>query len=232
MIKDVFFDLDRTLWDFERNSTSALNILFDEFNLNNYIESFEQFRVQYKLVNKRYWDDYGKGKITKDELRKGRFSDTLKVFQIENQEFGTQMNDRYIEISPYQTHLFPGAKEVLEELNNKKYHLHIITNGFLGVQQLKIEHSGLATYFETVLCSEEVGQNKPHPSVFYEALNRAHTKAADAIMIGDDFERDVIGAENVGIKGVLFDPQGNYEKNGFVNRIERLQEIPSLILGV
>src|SRR5690554_1419862 len=206
MVKDIFFDLDRTLWDFETNSENALNIMFDEFNMEDYIEDFDSFLTHYKNVNSKFWKKYNAGEITKEELRNGRFSETLEIFQINNKKLGIEMNDRYLELSPYQTQLFPDTIEVLDDLKNQNYHIHIITNGFQKVQHLKIQNSGLSPYFDTILCSEEVGKNKPHPEVFLTALERSDAVSDDSIMIGDDFQADVIGAENVGIRGVLFDP--------------------------
>ena len=231
-INDVFFDLDRTLWDFEKNSEVALRILFEEFQLGESIPSFKKFHGEYKRVNARFWKAYGEGKISQAELRAGRFRDTLAFFGVNNKTMGADMNAKYIAISPYQTHLFPSTKEVLLDLKEKNYRLHIITNGFKEVQHTKLEQSGLDEFFESVLCSEEVGKSKPHPSVFYEAMSRAQTKANQSVMIGDDFNADIIGAENVGIPGVLFDPNRKYIKNRTVNRIENLTEIPNKIIGI
>lgn len=229
-IGDVFFDLDRTLWDFEKNSEVALRILYEEYKLADYVSDEAEFIKKYKEVNSFYWKSYAEGKITKREMRIGRFGDTVSHFGVKSDEIGAQMHDRYIEISPYQTNLFPSTKEVLTELKDKDYRLHIITNGFLEVQHLKLKHSGIAHFFDSVLCSEEVGVNKPDPKVFQEAMSRAKTKAESAIMIGDDFNADIIGAENVGMRGLLFDPYQHYKNAVSVDRIDALSEIPDWIL--
>ena len=232
IIKDVFFDLDRTLWDFDKNSESALRIIYEELKLDNYSASFDHFLNIYRDVNARYWKDYGEGKIDKLQLRNGRFTDTLKEFKISDEKMGLTMGDRYLQLSPYQTHLFPSTKEVLTELKNNNYRLHIITNGFKEVQFIKLENSGILHFFDDVLCSEEIGETKPHPLVFQGALNRTKAKANQSIMIGDDFKADVIGAENAGIRGVLFDPEKKYKENFSIERVEHLTEIPPLILGI
>ena len=118
-INDVFFDLDRTLWDFEKNSEVALRILFEEFQLGESIPSFKKFHGEYKRVNARFWKAYGEGKISQAELRAGRFRDTLAFFGVNNKTMGADMNAKYIAISPYQTHLFPSTKEVLLDLKEK-----------------------------------------------------------------------------------------------------------------
>jgi putative hydrolase of the HAD superfamily len=231
IIKDIFFDLDRTLWDFDKNSESALRIIYEELKLDNYSSSFDQFIAVYRDINARFWKDYGEGKIDKIQLRNGRFTETLKEFKIENQAMGKTMGDRYLQLSPFQTHLFPSTKEVLTELKERDYRLHIITNGFKEVQFTKLENSGIFHFFDDVLCSEEVGESKPHPLVFQGALKRTNARADQSIMIGDDFRADVIGAENAGIRGVLFDPEKKYSENSNIERVEHLEEVPPLILG-
>src|SRR5690554_2917084 len=232
IIKDVFFDLDRTLWDFDKNSESALRIIYKELKLDNYSASFDHFIKVYREVNAKYWKDYGEGKIDKIQLRTGRFTDTLKEFKIDNLKMGESMGERYLQLSPYQTHLFPSTTEVLTELKESNYRLHIITNGSKEVQFTKLENSGIRHFFDDVLCSEEVGQSKPHPLVFQGALKRTNARADQSIMIGDDFKADVIGAENAGIRGVLFDPEKKYNAHSNIERVEHLIEIPPLILGV
>lgn len=232
LIKDVFFDLDRTLWDFDKNSEGALRIIYKENNLKNFNVSFEGFISVYREINAQFWKAYGEGRIDKTQLRNGRFTNTLRKFEIEDPKKGQEMNDRYLEISPYQTHLFPSTKEVLNQLKNDDYRLHIITNGFKEVQFIKMKNSGIFHFFDDILCSEEIGKSKPHPLVFQGALSRTKAKANQSIMIGDDIKTDIIGAENAGIRGVLFDPHKKYVENSNIERVEHLTEIPPLILGV
>lgn len=87
----------------------------------------------------------------------------------------------------------------------------MITNGFKEVQFIKLKNSGIIDFFDVILCSEEVGKSKPAPEVFYRALSLANAKVENSIMIGDSMEADVSGAENIGIKAILFDPHFNHE---------------------
>lgn len=231
-IDTVFFDLDRTLWDFETNSKAAIKHLFEDLKLSSKIESFEAFYSSYRKVNNHYWDLYSKGKISKEKLRTIRFIDTLKSFEITDDKLGAQLGDLYIKTSPYQTHLFPDTISTLQALKADNYKLHIITNGFKEVQFIKLQKSGLIDFFDDVLCSEEVGKNKPHPSVFNTALKRNKVKSEQSIMIGDDFQADILGAENCGIQGVLFDPNNQYEERNEITKILNLKELQDLLLGI
>lgn len=232
-MRHLFFDLDHTLWDFEKNSQAALEILYKELELKNNLPSFRRFHTSYRKVNAELWQQYGKGKLDKSVLRVKRFSDTFRKFDFDNKEVAEVMAQRYVEVSPYQTNLFPHSIETLETLKNEGYQLHIITNGFKEVQHIKLEKSKLIQYFDVILCSEEVGKNKPHKSVFIEALNRANANSKESIMIGDNYIADIIGAEKAGIAGILFDPHNNHSGTRHewrINSLDKIQEtIPWII---
>lgn len=231
-LNHIFFDLDRTLWDFETNSKAALIQIFEELKLADYIPTFDSFYNEYRVVNADYWDKYAQGIISKADLRSGRFAKTLEKFSIKNDQLSHKLGERYVEVSPYQTNLFPETKETLIELKNNNHQLHIITNGFKEVQFIKLENSGILNYFDDILCSEEVGVNKPDPLVFKKALERTKAKSIESMMIGDDFNADVLGAEKCGIRGVLFDPHNNHAQRSEVERIQSLNEIPTKIIGL
>lgn len=230
--RDIFFDLDRTLWDFEKNSEAALRTIYERNNLHQYAPSFDVFMTTYRKVNRSFWEAYGRGEIDKTELRNGRFLKTMQAFEYNDTAIGEKIGDQYIELSPYQTNLFPNTKPVLLELKELGFNLHIITNGFKEVQFIKLKNSGIHHFFDDVLCSEEVGEKKPHPKVFQSALQRTNALASSSIMIGDDFTADVIGAEKSGIRGVLFDPENRFKNQSDVDRITQLTEVKQLVLGV
>lgn len=227
--KHIFFDLDRTLWDFDNNSKRALEQLFFKHNIDGIAKSFESFHKTYVNVNAKLWNQYGKGKITKDTLRSKRFEDTLKHYQIFDKDLAVIIGEEYIQISPYQTTLFPNAHNVLQELVHTGYKLHIITNGFKEVQYIKLNQSKLTQYFDIIVCSDELGVNKPDPHVFEHAAEKANADLKKSIMIGDDYQVDVIGAEQVGMRGVLFNPTKKYKPETHEFQIENLREFPALL---
>ena len=206
-VKHIFFDLDHTLWDFEKNSAEALNEIFFEMNLHQEIPDVEDFIRTYKEINAQYWSLYNHGKVTKEQVRTGRFTDTLTRFGINNiAEKAEHLGETYIKRSPFKPHVFPDTHDTLDYLN-EKYQLHIITNGFLEVQHIKLNNYKLHGYFDLILCTEEVGVNKPNPLVFETALNRTKANPAESLMIGDNPETDIRGAQNCGIRTILFNPE-------------------------
>ncbi len=228
-VRQLFFDLDRTLWDFETNSRFALQYLYDDLKLGDTIDHFIHFHHTYIRINADLWNQYGNGKLTKEELRDNRFKKALEYHGIHDDDLAKKMSEGYIELSPQQTALFPGAIEMLDELKAEDYRLHIITNGFKEVQHIKLSKSGISEYFDMVLCSEEIGVTKPHREIFQEAQRITECNTEHAIMIGDDFKADIIGALNAGWTAIHFDPEVKFKKERNVPRIRELAEIPSVI---
>jgi len=206
-IRDIFFDLDHTIWDFDANSKLALQELFFEFDLTKRGVDFDAFMKEYYEVNDIYWARYRNNEIQRQELRIGRFIDAFANLDVRiDFDFADQFAGRYLELSPYKTNLFPNAIEVLTYLQSK-FNLHIITNGFEEVQFIKLKHSNLKQFFKTVVCAEEVGEKKPHPSVFQYALDKSGANPKQAVMVGDSLQADVQGALDVGMHAIYFNPE-------------------------
>ena len=203
----IFFDLDHTLWDFEKNSRETLADLFEEMRLSERgIRSFEEFHHTYSHHNAIFWDRFRKGYINRTELRWKRMWRTLVDFGLADEGLAHRLSDRYLEVLPTKKHLFGDTIETLDYLSGKAYPLHLITNGFEQTQHLKLRHSGLAGYFTHVITSEAAGIMKPHVAIFEYALEKAGAKAHQCIMIGDTLDADILGANNAGIDTVYFNP--------------------------
>ena len=228
-IKDIFFDLDRTLWDFEKNSQLTLIEIINQLELiKRGVDSAESFIKKYRIHNDRLWILYRENKITKDELRSKRFLLTLEEYQIYDIKLADRFGQEYVDRSPLKTKLFPFAKDVLSYLH-EKYKLHIITNGFQEVQHIKLKRSDISQYFNIVLTSEEVGAKKPESKIFNYALQQANTLAKNTIMIGDDLHVDIKGAELSGIRGIYFNPKSIKHSEDIWQEIRCLSELKTLL---
>lgn len=200
-ITDVFFDLDHTLWDFDRNSRLAFKRVFHKNKIGVDLDTFISV---YEPVNFEYWKLFREEKVTKKALRHGRLSDSFKKLEMEfTLDVIETLSVSYIDELPHDNHLFDGAEDILRYLQ-KKYNLHIITNGFEEVQHIKIKNSGIAPFFSTITTSEEVGVKKPNPLVFKRAMEKANAIANTSVMIGDTFEADILGAEAVGMQTIFY----------------------------
>jgi putative hydrolase of the HAD superfamily len=229
LYRHIFFDLDHTLWDFETNSRQALMQIFESHELPaKGIDSFEKFHEKYMPINDRYWARYHNGLVNKESVRVGRFYDTLVECGLDDETLARNMAGDYIEISPRMKALFPGAVEILNYLH-QKYTLHLITNGFAEVQWIKVEHSGLKPFFEHIIISEEVGTQKPDKAIFEIAMQRANTNNLECIMIGDNYNTDIVGAKNAGIDQVFFNPGKNRKRQPVTYEITELAQLKGIL---
>lgn len=200
-IKHIFFDLDHTLWDFDKNSALAFEKIFHIHDLKIDIKAFLNI---YEPINLNYWKLYREEQIDKANLRYGRLKDTFDALthKVED-DLIFKLSEDYITHLTTFNHLFEGTFELLDYLH-PNYHLHIITNGFEEAQQKKMDASNISHYFKTVTNSEKAGVKKPNPVIFDYALKTANAKPEESVMIGDNYEADVLGALDMGFEAIFF----------------------------
>ena len=202
--KHLFFDLDDTLWDFEKNSGIVLKQLFLEFDLENKLKTdFDNFSKVYKKTNHQLWQQYSKKEIDKHHLRNNRFNIVFNKFDYDNYNENLEVTEHYLNRAPKGTHLKDGCIETLDYLKTN-YHLHIITNGFKEIQAIKIDGCGLRDYFKNIIVSEEHQLSKPEEKIFRLAETFADAKQEECVMIGDNYESDIVGALNAGWEAIYF----------------------------
>ena len=202
--KDLFFDLDHTIWDFELNSKETLWDLHQKYALEaKGINDFDVFYSNYSVHNHRLWDRYTKGFIKQEELRWKRIYLSLLDYKIADEALSKEMSIDYLDILPNKKNLFPYTTEILEYLKSKDYSMHLITNGFESVQFKKIKNSNLADYFTEVITSEASNSLKPNKEIFEYALKASGAKLQTSIMIGDNESADIQGAINAGMDSIF-----------------------------
>ncbi|HKJ78481.1 MAG TPA: YjjG family noncanonical pyrimidine nucleotidase [Prolixibacteraceae bacterium] len=232
--KHVYFDLDNTLWDFNQNSRRAMQLAFQEFKIaENSQVGFEIFFDVYSGHNRLLWKQYRNRQVTKNELIVKRFNNTFEDLNIKGIN-PDNMNAFYLQVMPGSNVLVNGALDVLRYLKKKNYALYIITNGFKEVQYQKLKGSGILPFFDKVYISEVIKKNKPAKEVFEYAVKSANAKKKQSIMVGDDWEADILGALNFGIDAVYFSQNKNgnktkaYPKNKLY-RIDSLHELTKIL---
>ncbi len=202
----IYFDLDRTLWDFKANSRQALEDVFMKYNLDNVFTDKDEFVEIYHMHNENLWEMYRNGKVTKAFLRTKRFELTLEEKKINDSHLASRMGKEYLELSVLKTNLFPGTHEILNYLK-PSYNLYILTNGFRETQVQKLQNCDLEKYFDEIFTSETIGYNKPHSKIFQWAVTAVNAKKKDCLMIGDDQQVDIKGAKSYGLDTVFFNPE-------------------------
>ena len=226
----IFFDLDHTLWDFDANAEESLKEIYGYFNLESKaIGAFQQFCTIYINHNATLWGRFEKGYITAEELKWRRMWRTLLDFQIADEILAKEMSEYFLEILPQKKRVFEYTHEILEYLAEKKYALHLITNGFEKTQRIKLESAGLTKYFNTIVTSETSNSVKPKKEIFEYAVAKANGKMKDSIMIGDNLHADILGAKNAGMDSVFVNHINGETSDDPTYTIHHLKELESIL---
>ena len=241
--KHLIFDLDRTLWDYDTNCANALESIWKEFGTNvlqlpdlvqnsTFMPNLEHFISAFKISNQEAWALFDARKINKEELRHYRFQKVLSRLNKQNDEIAYKLEESFLYECPRQNAVIDGAVSVLELLK-PHYKLHILTNGFMETQTLKLKSAGLLDYFESVTTSECSPYRKPEPEIFEFTLRKIEARAEEVLMIGDSLSTDVEGALAAGIKAVWFN-RDNVETVALnhlhftIGKLEQLLEIAKI----
>lgn len=224
-VTDIFFDLDHTLWDFEKNSALTFEMILSKKEVE---VDLHDFLDVYRPINLSYWKLYREEKISKEDLRYRRLRNTFDALNLSiSDNIILQLAEEYIELLSSFGHLIPNAMEVLSYLR-PKYRLHIITNGFKETQRKKIRNAHIDDFFQEIMDSETAGVKKPHPQIFDLALSSAGARPKNSLMIGDNLEADIMGAQAVEMQAIHFNVHGEPEHN-LCQIINDLKEIKNIL---
>lgn len=226
--KHLFFDLDHTIWDFSTNEKITLAELFNKYNLEKYFTDFDDFFSSYKPINADLWLKYRLGEIKKTDLSIGRFYNTFLTAGYDDRQAATQFANDFVAINPTKTAVIPHTFEVLDYLK-PHYQMHIITNGFVETQHVKLERSGLRPYFSKIFISEEIGFQKPKRGFFEYAIKSCNARKRESLVIGDSLEADIEGAKNFGLDHVYFNPDETVTEVSVFAEIHSLLELKTML---
>ncbi|MEO9893387.1 YjjG family noncanonical pyrimidine nucleotidase [Aurantibacter sp.] len=224
-VTDVFFDLDHTLWDFEKNSALTFEKILSENGLNVDLDDFLEIYIPQNFA---FWKLYRENRISKPDLRYQRLKTVFdKLGVIVSDSDINILSEAYIEHLSSFDHLFPGTIDILKYLQ-PNYRLHIITNGFQEVQLKKLHNADIHGYFTEIIDSEMAGVKKPNPIIFDLALKKAKVSSNCSLMIGDSFEADIMGAHTAGFHTLHFNSH-KQPTHKICPMIDHLHEIKSFL---
>lgn len=228
-IKHLFFDLDHTLWDYDRNSGLALEKLYQDLGLDGLgLKPFSRFVDQFHLANLKVWDLFEENHLNRDQLRNKRLELVFEAFDLPFFEL-PHFQERYYQLCSQGGHLIEGALKALEELM-PHFQLHIITNGFDDALENKLKKSDLNGKFKTITSSEQAQSKKPEKAYFEFALKKAGAETENSLVIGDGLRTDVAGAKAFGLPVVWFNPEKKKHPYPFLIEINAMSELPALLL--
>lgn len=208
MYKNLFFDLDHTLWDFDRNSAESICELYEMHQLGDAgVPSADEFSRHFIAINRKLWADFDQNRISHGFIRERRFALVFEALGLADTSACEGLNEAYLSLLPRKSHLMESARDSLDHLHGR-YPMHIITNGFDEIQAIKMASAGIDHYFDHVVTIETAGAKKPDPRIFRYAMALSGARPETSLMIGDNYEADIRGAKSVGMDTLFYNPLG------------------------
>ena len=229
--KDLFIDFDDTLYDTYGNAVIALRETFEAFRLERFFTDPQVFYDAYWAANIDLWTRYSKGEITRPYLIVERFRRPLSAGQglDVTEPFCLEMSDKFLEFCSSKPGVVEGAHELMDYLKHQGYRMHMCSNGFHEVQYKKLAACGLKDYFDTIILSEDAGANKPSMQYFDYALRQSGADIATTMMIGDNLQTDIMGANRAGLDTILFNRWGIDPSPVPTHTVETLRDIMKIL---
>lgn len=229
-IHHIFFDLDHTLWDFDRNAAATLSAIYVDHKLDEIgVSSAEHFVETFTVHNREIWRRLEAKEITHDYLREERFKYIMRAINVEmSNELSNAINSQFLETLSNFTHLIDGTIDLLDYLA-PKYEMHILSNGFDDIQRKKLQLSGLEKYFKNLITFDTAQVRKPDVGIFQAAMKLANAKPENCLMIGDTIDADVKGALGVGMTAVWYDANAEKCPIAGVHHIKHLSALKKII---
>ena len=228
--KHLFFDLDHTLWDFERNSSESLEEIYHRFSLANYgVNSIGQFTKSFLRINTELWNAFDQGTLHHSYIRENRFRMVFAELGISCPDIHEEIGELYLSTLPDKKHLLAGALDVLNYTKSVGYRMHIVSNGFSDIQAKKIASSQISQFFENVITFESANSKKPDPGIFAYAVEVTNSTKEECIMIGDNWVADIMGAKQFGLDTIYYNPAGLIFEEKPTFDIRHLDELKSIL---
>ena len=154
----------------------------------------------------------------------------LADYDVSDVPFAEQLSTTFMSERRTRHILFSDAEDTLINLR-KTYQLALVTNGAPDLQREKIQGAELGRYFDEILISGEVGIGKPDLRIFELALEALAASSSETVMIGDSLTRDILGAQQAGLKGIWLNRSGSKADNHVIPSVQitSLSEINELL---
>lgn len=199
-IKTILFDLDNTLFDFNKAERGALIKTLERLG----IEPADAIVKRYSEINLSQWKLLEQGRLTREGVKQRRYQLLFEELGVDcDPQKANAIYEEQLAIGHY---FVEGAPELLKALYGR-YDLYLVTNGTAKVQYGRLQSSGIEKYFKNIFISEEIGYDKPSKAYFEKCFSQITDFCKEeTIIVGDSLSSDIQGGKNAGIATVWFNP--------------------------
>lgn len=225
MIQNILFDLDETLFDFNKAEYFAICDTLAHFG----VTPNDTLAARYSEINLSGWKKLEKGLIDRKGLREDRFRTLFDECGVSVNP--TEAADWYEKALGRGKFYMPGAPDLILVLYGQ-YRLYIVTNGFHNTQVARLADTDIERLFDGIFISEDIGFDKPDARYFdacFAAIPQFSREKT--VLVGDRLASDIKGARNAGIRSVWYCPSGDSASGDILPdfTIRSLGELPDLL---
>ncbi|WP_019670899.1 HAD family hydrolase [Eudoraea adriatica] len=197
--KNLILDLDNTLYGYDVPHKSALTTVLDSFSARFEI-SKEDTLQSFNVSRQKTHLELPSRAASHNRLL--YFQKMLEYHGLNSMYYALEFYEIYWDTFLAQMSLFESVADYLENHKAKGGKICILTDLTAHIQYRKIEKLNLMDFVDFLVTSEEVGVEKPHPYIFTRALQKLNCTASEALMIGDSWQKDIVGANAMGIQSI------------------------------
>ena len=209
--KAMLFDMDNTILAYEEVSPKSWERAFARFasqlgglDDRRFAGSMNEIRQQ--LLEDPVWNQWARLNLATS--RRELVALVFSQLGVNAGETADEIADAYAEILEASLEVFPGVIGTLKHIREMGKGMALITNGLSKIQRGKIDRFGLEPFFDCIIIEEEFGVGKPDPRVFQYALDQLSVQPWETMMVGDNLEADIDGAQSLGICTAWVDWKG------------------------
>lgn len=221
--KNLILDLDNTLYGYDAPHKTALSAVLESFSAKFDI-SKEQTKQSFDRARQNTHLELPSRAASHNRLL--YVQKMLEYNGLNSMRYALEFYELYWSTFLTNMSLFENVAQFLESHRSKNAKVCILTDLTAHIQYRKIEKLNLPGSVDFLVTSEEVGAEKPHPYMFTRALQKLECEASEALMIGDSWRKDIIGANAMGIQSIWINHKEEQQTlNEKIREVSRFEEI-------